>query len=72
MCVCEVFDIETTKEPLRFCNERDWSTPRSSASLARCVANRLHIYVMYNGDFFDWPFLEALMWLHERIATKHV
>ena len=40
-----------------------WNEPDEAATLARWFAHMREVkpavYVTYNGDFFDWPFLET-------------
>ena len=56
-----------------------WNEPDEAATLARWFGHmrevRPAIYVTYNGDFFDWPFLETRaaklgMDMHERIGFR--
>ena len=36
------------------------------------IAVRPHIFVTYNGDFFDWPFIEARAAFHGLDMAKEI
>jgi DNA polymerase epsilon subunit 1 len=59
----DIADFEYTPKPeyegrFRVFNERD-ERATLERFFAEMRARRPHIYVTFNGDFFDWPFIEA-------------